>query len=168
MAVSKTQRIFSGSTMQKMPSPPSPAQPLGQGHCNKAMNQFSDALAHEQLDSDEEDFNAFTKAPKRKCTAHASNISSGASPLTLSLSNSFETLLVEESSDDSEDGSFKSDSGPESDSDSSDESAPDLKLISNDEVQQAQLFSYAHECLPDIIAAHQCSAKEDSCRSQLW
>ena len=146
---------------------PSPAQPLGRGHRNKAMNRFSDALAHEQLDSDEEDLNAFTEASKRKHAVHASNVSGGAGPPTLSSSNSFETLPVEESSDDNEDGSFKSDSGSESDSDSSDESTPDLKLISNDEVR-AQLFSHVLECLPDIIAACQCCAKEDGCRSQPW
>jgi hypothetical protein len=146
---------------------PSPAKPLGRGHCNKATNWFSDALTREQLDSDEEDLNAFTKVPKRKRAVHASNVSGGAGPLTLSSSNLFETLLVEESSDDNEDGSFKLDSGSESDSDSGDESTPDLKLISNDEVR-AQLFSHALECLLDIIAARQCSAKEDSCRSQPW
>jgi len=146
---------------------PSPAQPLGRGRRNKAMNRFSDALAREQLDSDEEDLNAFTEAPKRKRAVHASNVSGGAGPPTLSSSNSFETLPVEESSDDNEDGSFKSDSGSESDSDSSDKSTPNLKLISNDEVR-AQLFSHVLECLPDIIAACQCSAKEDSCRSQPW
>jgi hypothetical protein len=41
---------------------------------------------------------------------------------------------VEESSDDDEDGSFKLDSGSESDDESSDESMPDLELISNNEV----------------------------------
>ena len=42
--------------------------------------------------------------------------------------------MVEESSDDDEDGSFKSDSGDESSDDSGDESTPDLELISHDEV----------------------------------
>ena len=144
---------------------PSPAKPLGRGHRNKATNRFSDALACEQLDSDKEDLNAFTKVPKCKRAVHASNISGGAGLPTLSLSNSFETLLVEESSDDNEDGSLKSDLGSESDSDSGDESMPDLKMISNDKVP-AQLFSHALECLLDIIAAHQCSAKEDGCGSQ--
>jgi len=146
---------------------PSPAKPLGRGRHNKATNRFLDALTREQLDSDEEDLNTFTKVPKCKHAVHASNVSGGAGPPTLSSSNSFETLLVEESSDDNEDGSFKLDSGSESDSDSGDESAPNLKLISNDEVR-AQLFSHTLECLLDIIAARQCSAKEDSCRSQPW
>ena len=61
-----------------------------------------------------------------------SNISGSAALPTLSSSNSFETLPVEESSDDDEDGSFKSDSGSESGEDSSEES--DLELIANDEV----------------------------------
>ena len=146
---------------------PSPAQPLGRGHRNKATNRFSDALVREQLASDEEEITTFTKVPKHKRTVRASNFSDGSGPPTLSSSNSFETLPVEETSDDNEDDSFKSDSGSESDSDSSDNSAPDLKLISNDEVR-AQLFSHALECLPHIIAARQCSAKEDSCRSQPW
>ena len=59
-------------------------------------------------------------------------------------------LPVEESSDDDEDGSFKSDSGSESGEDSSEE--PDLELIANDEVR-IQLFSYDIESLPNIVAA---------------
>jgi len=152
MAVLKTRRYSVVQRCRRCPAPPFSCQPLGRGHRNKAMNRFSDALAHEQLDSDEEDLNAFTEASKRKHAVHASNISGGAGPPTLSSSNSFETLPVEESSDDNEDGSFKSDSGSESDSDSSDKSTPNLKLISNDEVR-AQLFSHVLECLPDIIAA---------------
>src|ERR1700679_3689571 len=85
---------------------PSLAQPLGRGRRIKATNRFSDALAREQLDSDE-DLNTFTEAPKRKRAVHASNVSGSAGPPTLSLSNSFETLPVEESSDDNEDESFK-------------------------------------------------------------
>jgi len=94
------------------------------------MNRFLDAIAHEQLDSDE-DLNAFTEPPKCK---HATNVSGGATPQTLSLSNSFETLTVEESSDDDKDRSFKLDPGSESSDDSGDKSTPDLEPISHDKV----------------------------------
>jgi hypothetical protein len=89
------------------------------------MNQFSDTIAHEKLDSDE-DLNAFAEPPKHKQAAHDANFSGAAAPQTLSSSNSFETLLVEESLDDNKDGSFKLGSG--------DESTPDLELISHDKV----------------------------------
>jgi len=118
------------------------------------MNWFSDAIAHEQLDSDK-DLNASTEPPKHKLAA---------APQTLSSSNSFGTLPVEESSDDDQDGSFKLDSGSKSDNDSIDKSTPNLELISNDEVR-VQLFSHDLECLPNVIAACQCSAKEDGCGS---
>ncbi|KIM85637.1 hypothetical protein PILCRDRAFT_86839 [Piloderma croceum F 1598] len=125
---------------QPLPSVAAPAKPLGQGLHNKTTNQFPDAVAHEQLDSDSDDLNTFTEPPKCKCTAHTSNISGGVTPPTLSSSNLFETLPVEESSDDDKDG-FRSESGSESSDNSGDKSTPDLKPISNDEVQ-VQLFSY--------------------------
>jgi hypothetical protein len=120
--------------IQPLPSPAAPAQPLGRGHCNKTTNQFSDAIAREQLHSDEEDFGAFIKPSKCKHATRASNISGGLAPPTLSLSNLFEILPVEVSLDDDEDGSFKLDSGDTSGEDSSDESMSDVKLISNTEV----------------------------------
>src|ERR1700735_2603518 len=75
---------------------PSLAQPLGRGRRIKATNRFSDALTREQLDSDEEGRNTFTEAPKHKRAVRASNVSGSASPPSLSSSNSFETLPVEE------------------------------------------------------------------------
>jgi hypothetical protein len=117
---------------QPLPFPAAPTHSLGRGLRNKTTNRFSDAVAREKLDSDEEDLDAFAEPPKRKRAARASNISGSAALPTLSSSNSFETLPVEESSDDDEDGSFKSDSGSESGEDSSEES--DLELIANDEV----------------------------------
>jgi len=42
-----------------------------------------------------------------------------------------------------------------------------LELISNDEVR-VQLLSHDLECLPNVIAARQCSAEKDGCGSQLW
>jgi hypothetical protein len=117
---------------QPLPSLAAPTHSLGRGLRNKTTNRFSDAIAREKLDSDEEDLNVFTEPPKRKRTARASNVSGSAALPTLSSSNSFETLPVEESSDDDEDGSFKLDSGSESGEDSSEES--DLELIANDEV----------------------------------
>jgi len=98
---------------QPLPFPATPVHCPGRGLCNKTTNQFSDAVAHEKLDSDEEDIDAFTAPHKGKCTACASNISGCASVLTLSSSQSFEMLLMEESLDDDEDGSFKTDSGSE-------------------------------------------------------
>jgi hypothetical protein len=125
------------------------------------MNRFSDAVAHEQLDSDEEDLGAFTEPPKRKRTGRASNISGRAAPPTLSLSNSFETLLVEESSDD-EDGSFQSESGSESSENSGDESTPEIEPISNDEVQ-VQLFSH------DFVLTQYCCSSPMLCQGrQSW
>ena len=97
------------------------------------MNRFLDTIAHEQLDSDE-DLNAFTEPPKCKHAACAVNCSGVAAPQTLSLSNSFETLMVEESSDDDKDRSFKLDPGSESSDDSGDKSTPDLEPISHDKV----------------------------------
>jgi hypothetical protein len=129
---------------------PAPAHRLGRGLRNKTTNRFSDAVAREKLDSDEEDLHAFAEPPKRKHAARPSNVSGSAALPTLSPSNLFEMLPVEESSDDDEDGSFKSDSGSESGEDSSEE--PDLELIANDEVR-IQLFSYDIESLPNIVAA---------------
>ena len=73
-------------------------------------------------------------------------------------------LPVEASSDDDEYGSFESGSGSELGEESSKE--PDLELVANDKVW-IQLFSYDIEGLPNIVAACQCSAKEDDCGSQL-
>src|SRR5882724_5311619 len=84
------------------------------------------------------------------CAACDSNNSGSAAVPTLTLSESFETLLVEESLDDDEDGSFKLDSGSELGEDSSEIS--DLELIPNDKVQ-IQLFCYNIEGLPNIVAA---------------
>ena len=142
-----------------LPFPAAPAHCLGQGLRNKTTNQFSDAVACEKPDSDEEDPNTFAEPPKHKWASCASNVSGSATLLTLSSSNSFQTLPVEECSDDDLDGSFKSDSGSELGEDSSEE--PDLELIANDKVW-IQLFSYNIECLPNIVAA-----KEDDCGSQL-
>jgi hypothetical protein len=118
------------------------------------MNRFSDAVAREQLDSDEEDLSAFTEPPKRKRTGWASNISGRAAFPTLSLSNLFETLPVEESLDDDEDGSFQSESGSES--------TPEIEPISNDEVQ-VQLFSH------DLVLTQYCCSLPMLCQGrQLW
>jgi hypothetical protein len=51
---------------QPLPSHTAPAQPLGQGLHNKTTKQFTDAVAHEQLDSDEDGLNTFTKPSKCK------------------------------------------------------------------------------------------------------
>jgi hypothetical protein len=124
-----------------LPSAAAPAQPLGRGLRNKAANRFLDAVAREQLGSDDEDLNAFARPPRRKRAPRASNISGGAAPPTLSSRNLFETLLVDESSDNEKDENFQSVSG--SGSESSDDSGDDstgLELISNNEVRVA-LFS---------------------------
>jgi hypothetical protein len=42
------------------------AQPLGRGLCNKTANRFSDTVARERLDSDEE-LGPLSEPPKRKC-----------------------------------------------------------------------------------------------------
>jgi hypothetical protein len=148
---------------QPLPSTTTPAQPLGRGHRNKTTNRFFDAVAREQLDSDE-DVGTFIKPSKRKRAARTSNISGGPAPAALCSSNSFEMLPVEESSDDDEDDSFKSDSGGKSGEDPSDESMFDAEPISNAEVR-VQPFSHDIECLPDIVAACRCSTKEDGCES---
>ena len=98
---------------QPLPFPAAPSHCLGRGLHNKTTNWFSDAVTCEKLDSDEEDLDTFSEPPKHKHAAHASNISGCASVLTLSSSQSFEMLLMEESLDDDEDGSFKTDSGSE-------------------------------------------------------
>jgi hypothetical protein len=124
-----------------LPSAAAPAQPLGHGLRNKAANQFLDAVAHEQLGSDDEDLNAFARPPRCKCAPCASNIPGGAAPPTLSSRNLFETLLVDESSDDEKDENFQSVSGSGSkSSDDSGDNSTGLELISNNEVRVA-LFS---------------------------
>ncbi|SRR6266481_4614015 len=120
-----------------IPSTVAPAQSLGCGLCNKATNWFLDAVACEQLDSDDENLDTFVKPPKRKHAAHVSNISGGGAPSTLPSRNPFETLLVEETSDGEDDGSFQSDSGSKSSGDNS----TDLESISNNEVR-VKLFSH--------------------------
>ena len=164
MAVSKDIQWFNDAEdAQPLHLPAAPAHHLGRGLHNKTMNWFSDAVVHEKIDSDEEDLNTFTETPKHKHAADASNISGSAALLTLSSSNSFEMLPVEEFLDDAKYGSIKSESGSESGEDPSEE--PDLELIANDEVW-IQLFSYDIECLPNIVAACQFSAKEDNCGTQ--
>ena len=80
------------------PLPPSAAiaQPLGQGLCNKTTNWFSDTVAHEQLNSDEE-LGPFTEPPKHKCATQTSKVSARVTAPTLSSSSSFDTLPVKES-----------------------------------------------------------------------
>ena len=152
---------------QPLPNPTAPVQPLslGQGHCNKTTNWFLDAVAREQLNSDQES-NAFIQPSKRKRAAQALNISgSAARPLSLTSSNPFKVLPVEEPLDDEDDGSFKSDCGSESGDNSSDGSTLELAQISNDEVC-AQCFSRHLKYLPNTFAARWRSAEENSCWSQ--
>lgn len=119
-----------------------PAQPLGRGLRNKTATRFLDAVAREQLGSDEEDLDGFSRPPKRKRAARTSNISRGAAPPTLSSKNSFETLPVEESSDDENDRTFQIDSGSESleSGNNSDDKSTDLDSISNNEVRVLFLY----------------------------
>jgi hypothetical protein len=107
-----------------IPSSAAHSKPLGRGLRTKTTNRLSDAIARKQLGSDEEDIAAFSQPPKCKCATHAS---AGTKPPTLSSANSFESLQVEESAGDNEDESFKTDSGDESDNQSTD-------AISNNEV----------------------------------
>lgn len=146
---------------QPLPSTAAPAQqpqPLGRGLRNKAASRFMDAVAREQLGSDEENLDAFVRPPKRKRAPRASNVSDGAAPPTLS---SFATLPLEESSDDENDGNFQSVFGSES-GDDSDSDSTDLELISNNEVQ-VLLFSYILESLSNVLLARWCPTKEDGC-----
>ena len=121
-----------------LPSSPAVAQPLGWGLRNKTTNWFSDAVAHEQLDSDEE-IGPFTESPKHKCATWTSKVSVRVAAPTLSSSNSFETLPVKESSGE-DDTSFNMDSGDESGNGNSTES------ISNTEVW-CHLFYTEHRWL---------------------
>ena len=145
---------------QPLPSTVAPAKPLGHGLCNKATKRFLHAVACEQLGSDEEDLDASARPPRHKHTAHASNVSGGAAPPTLSSKNSFEILLAEEFSDNEKDGSFQSD-----DSSESDDGSTDLESISNNEVQ-VELFFYNLKSLFNVLLACRCPAKEDGCQSQ--
>ena len=104
-----------------LPNSASNVQPLSRGLRNKTTGRLSDAITRKQLGSDEEDLGSFSQPPKRKRAARASKTSVP----TLSSSNSFEQLLVEESSGDNE--SFKAGSGDESSGESTD-------YISNNEV----------------------------------
>ena len=79
--------------LQPLPFLAAPTHSLGRGLRNTTMNRFSDAVAREKLDSDEEDLNALAEPPKRKRAACASNISGSAALPTLSSSNSFETQI---------------------------------------------------------------------------
>lgn len=86
----------------------------------------------------------------------------------LASSNSFdsEVLPVEESSDDEDNGSFKSDCGSESGDDSGDDSTPELAQISNDDSEvcaSGQHFSRNLKYLPNTFAACQHPAKENGC-----
>ena len=69
-------------------------------------------------------------------------------PLRVIHLTAFDRLLVQESPDDNEDGSFKSNPGSESDDNSGDQSTPDWKLIFNDEVG-IWLFSHNLDYLPN-------------------
>lgn len=113
-----------------LPSVAALALPLSSGLCNKATNRLFDAVAREQLGSDEEDQGTFTRPPRHRHAARASNISGGPTPPTLSSRNSFENLPVEECE---KDGDFQPDSGSESDNDSADDSTV-LELIFNNEL----------------------------------
>jgi hypothetical protein len=87
------------------------AQPLGRGFCNKTANRFSDTVACERLNSDEE-LGPLSEPPKRKCATRTSKVSARvATPL--SSSNSFDTLAIKQSSGE-EDGSFGADSSDKS------------------------------------------------------
>jgi hypothetical protein len=110
------------------PSAATSAQPLGRGRRNKVASRFMDALAREQLGSDDED-GATTKRRRRKLPARASNISGAALP---SLASSG-MLPDEVSSDGNKDDSFQSPSGSESGDKSGSEST-DLDPISGNEV----------------------------------
>jgi hypothetical protein len=134
-----------------LPSITIPARPLGCGLHNKTANRFLDAVAHEQLGSDDEDLNALARPTKRKGAPRTSKMSGGVASSTLSLTSkkTSETLLVEESSDDEKDESFQADSG----SDSGDNSgSTDLELISNNEVRVA-LFFYNLKSLSNVLLA---------------
>ena len=83
--------------------------------------------------SDDEDLDTFAEPLKCKCAAQSLNASGTTTP-ALSSSNLFEALLVGESLDDNEDGSFKSNLGSESGGDTSNTSSINMGLISNNEV----------------------------------
>ena len=151
------------------PAQPAQPQPLGRGHRNKAANRFLDAVARERLGSDDEDFNSFTRPPRRKRATRASNISGGATaatPPTLSSRNSFENLPMEDLEDenDENDSTFQSESGSESGATGND--STELELISNNEVWVS--LSYHLTSLSNGLLARRCPAKEDACRSQPW
>jgi hypothetical protein len=118
-------------TSTATPATATPARPLGRGLHNKATTQFLDAIAHEQLGSDGEDPDTFVKPPRHKHAAQPARTPQP--PPTLSLSNSFVVLPVEEPSDNENNGTFQTESGSESDVNSGDGST-DLELISNNEV----------------------------------
>ena len=123
------------------PLPTPTAEPLGCGLQSKATNWLSDALAHELLDSDEEDAedaDGFTKITRCKCTScAASNASSGAATPALSLANSFEVLPDEDSeNDDNGDRSFKTKSNDNSDEDD----MPGLEPMSDDKVSNNEVL----------------------------
>jgi hypothetical protein len=101
-----------------------PSQALGCGLCNKATNRFVDAVACEQLGSNEEDLYG---PPRRKCVACASG---GAVPPAISLKS---PPPMEGYSDDENNVTFPSDLGSKSSHNLTD-NLTDLELISNNEV----------------------------------
>jgi hypothetical protein len=105
-----------------------PSQALGCGLRNKATNRFVDAVACEQLGSDEKDLYG---PPRRKRVAHASG---GAVPPAVPPAISLKSPPpMEAYSDDENNATFPSDLGSESSHNSTDNST-DLELISNNEV----------------------------------
>jgi hypothetical protein len=158
------QWFYDPDDAQPLNSTAAPAQSLGRGLRKKTTTWFSDAIAREQLGSDEEDLDPFPKPPRHKRATRVSNVSGGVAPPTLSSRHSLEILPVEEHSDGDEDRPFQLDSGSESGSDSGN-NCTDLEPISSNEVR-VRLFSHNLECLSNTIVACQHSAKEDSYGSQ--
>jgi hypothetical protein len=157
------QWFYDPEDAQPLSSTPAPAQPLGRGLRKKTTTRFSDAVAREQLGSDEDGPDAFAKPPRRKRATRVSNISGCVARPELSSRNPHEILPVE-SSDGDEDETFQLDSGSGSAGDSGDEST-DLEPISHNEVR-VQLLSQNLECLSNTLVACRCSVKEDGCGPQ--
>ena len=152
------------------PLPTPTAEPLDHGLWLKATNQLLDTLAHELLDSDEEDAedtDGFTKIAMCKHTScAASNVSSGAATPALLLANFFEVLPDEDSeNDDNGDRSFKTKSSDNSEEDD----MPGLEPMSDDEVSNNEvLMSISIKKLtawPYCVSACWCPPEEDDHRS---
>jgi hypothetical protein len=110
------------------PSAVGPSQALWHGLCNKATNRFMDAVAREQLGSDEEDLYG---PPRCK---HIARASGSAVPPAVSPAISLKSPPPMEGYSDNENNTtFPSDLGSESSHNLTD-NLTDLELISNNEV----------------------------------